>query len=127
MVYDDVHMRLREGGMLMEKRRHRRFKLDLIKLNGTLSMADQVEIIDMSFGGVALKVDRRLNIGREYRFKLGDNGNSLDVNGTVVRCKLNAIEERYNGDRISIYTAGMRFPEDSSDQIADFVRNSILV
>ncbi len=112
--------------MLMEKRRHKRFRLDLIKINGTLNMANQVEIIDLSFGGVALRVDRRLNIGREYKFKLGDDGNSIDVNGTVVRCKLNTIEERYNGDRISIYTAGMRFPEDSSDRVADFVRNSVL-
>ncbi len=112
--------------MLLEKRRHKRFKLDLIGINGKLSPSDQVEIIDMSFGGVALKVDRRLNIGKEYLFKLGEKGNSIDVNGTVVRCKLSSIEERYNGDRISIYTAGMRFQDGTSDQIADFIRNSIL-
>jgi len=111
--------------MLMEKRRHKRFRLDLIEINGRLSPADQVEIIDLSFGGVALKVDRRLNIGRDYVFKLGENGNSIDVNGTVVRCKLSAIEERF-GERVSIYTAGMRFPDSSSDQIAAFIRNSIL-
>jgi len=112
--------------MLMEKRRHKRFKLDLIQINGKLSLADQVEIIDLSFGGVALKVDKRLNIGRDYVFKLGENGNSIDVNGTVVRCKLSAIEKRFNGERVSIYTAGMRFPDSSSEQITDFIRNSIL-
>jgi hypothetical protein len=112
--------------MLLEKRRHKRFKLDLIQLNGKLSPADTVEIIDLSFGGVALKVDRRLNVGRDYVFKLEENGNSIDVNGTVVRCKLSAIEERYIGGRVSIYTAGMRFPDSSSEQIADFIRNSVL-
>ncbi len=112
--------------MLLEKRRHKRFKLDLLEISGKLNLANPVEIIDMSFGGVALKVDKRLNIGREYLFKLGEKGNSIDVSGTVVRCKLSAIEERYNGERISIYTAGMKFQDSASDRVADFIRNSIL-
>ncbi len=112
--------------MLMEKRRHKRFKLDLIEINERSNLADRVEIIDLSFGGIALKVDKRLNIGREYLFKLGEKGNSIDVTGMVVRCKLYGIEERYNGDRISIYTAGVQFHDNSSVRVADFIRNSVL-
>jgi len=111
--------------MMLEKRRHKRFKLDLIELNGTLNLATKVEIIDISFGGVALKVDRRLNIGKECLFKLEDERNSIDVKGVVVRCKLSGFEERYNRDRVSIYTAGMRFQEGSADTVADFIRSSI--
>ncbi len=112
--------------MLLEKRRHKRFKLDLIDVSDKANLADRVEIIDLSFGGIALKVDKRLNIGREYLFKLGEKGNSIDVSGMVVRCKLYGIEERYNGDRISIYTAGVQFQDSSSVKVADFIRNSIL-
>ena len=86
--------------MMLEKRRYKRFMLDLIGVNGRLSLTDKVEIIDISFGGVALKADRRLNIGKEYLFTLGE--------------------------RALIYTAGMRFEEGSTDKIADFIRNSIL-
>jgi len=112
--------------MLMEKRRHKRFRLDLIEINDKSSLADRVEIIDLSFGGIALKVDKRLNIGKEYLFKLGEKGNSIDVSGMVVRCKLYGIEERYNGERISIYTAGMQFQDSSSARVSDFIRNSVL-
>ncbi|HTP04189.1 MAG TPA: PilZ domain-containing protein [Nitrospirota bacterium] len=112
--------------LLLEKRRHKRFLLDLIEISGRLGLTDKVEIIDISFGGVSLKADRRLNIGKEYLFTLGDKGNSLVVRGVVVRCKLSGIEERYNGERALIYTAGMRFDEGSANKIADFIRNSIL-
>ncbi|HUI68511.1 MAG TPA: PilZ domain-containing protein [Nitrospirota bacterium] len=112
--------------MTLEKRRHKRFMLDLIEISGRLGLTDKVEINDMSFGGVSLKADRRLNIGKEYLFTLGDKGNRLVVKGTVVRCNLSGIEERYSGERALIYTAGMRFEEGSADKIADFIRNSIL-
>jgi len=111
--------------MMLEKRRHKRFRLDLIEINGKLNVADNAEIIDISFGGVALKVDRRLNIGKECLFKLEDKRNSIDVKGIVVRCKLSGLEERYNRDKVSIYTAGMRFQEGSADMVADFIRSSI--
>jgi hypothetical protein len=111
--------------MLLEKRRHKRFRLDLIEMNGRLSLTDNVEIIDISFGGVGLKVDRRLSIGKEYLFTLKDKGKSIDVNGIAVRCKLTGIEEGYDRERVSIYTAGMRFKDGSANQIADFIRNSL--
>jgi len=112
--------------MMIEKRRHKRFSLDLIEINGKLNLVNNVEIIDLSFGGVALKVDRRLNIGNEFLLTLKDKGNSIDVPGTVVRCNLKAIEKRFNGGKVSVYTAGMRFNDGSADKIADFVRGSIL-
>jgi c-di-GMP-binding flagellar brake protein YcgR len=93
-------------------------------INGKMILAERVEIIDISLGGVALKTDRRLNVGKEYLIKLGDKGKSIDVKGIVVRCELSTIEERSNGARVSIYTAGMMFKDVSPDTIADFL-NSI--
>jgi len=95
-----------------------------MEINGKMILADRVEIIDISLGGVALKTDRRLNVGKEYLIKLGDKGKSIDVKGIIVRCELSKIEERSNGERVSIYTAGMMFKDVSPDTIADFL-NSI--
>ena len=110
--------------MMQDKRRHKRFKLDLMELNGKMIMARKVEIIDISLGGVALKTDRRLNFGREYLIKLGYKGKSIDVKGIIVRCELNNIEERSNGESVSIYSAGIMFKDVPSNTIADFI-NSI--
>ncbi len=111
---------------MLDKRRHRRFKLELIEFDGRLGLTDKVEIIDMSFGGVALKLDRRLNIGREYLFKLEDRKKSIDVQSIVVRCRLSGIEQKFNGDKVSIYTAGMRFKDGDAEKVADFIHDSIL-
>jgi len=109
---------------MQDNRRHKRFQSDSMELNGKMIMAQKVEIIDISLGGIALKTDKRLNVGREYLIKLGDKGKSIDVKGMIVRCELSTIEERSNGKRISIYTAGMMFKDVSPDTIADFL-NSI--
>jgi hypothetical protein len=100
--------------------------LDLIELNSRLSLADAVEIIDMSFGGVALKVDRRLNIGRECMMKFGNRGSSIDVQATVVRSRLSGMEDGIHGERVPVYTAAMRFEEGVEGRIADFIREAIL-
>jgi c-di-GMP-binding flagellar brake protein YcgR len=87
-------------------------------------MAQKVEIIDISLGGVALKTDRRLNVGREYSIKLGYKGKSIETKGIIVRCELSKIEERSDGESVSIYSAGIMFKDMPSNTIEDFI-NSI--
>jgi len=113
--------------MQQDKRRYKRYKLELVEINGKMSLADKVEIIDISLGGVALRVDRRLNPGREYLLKLGDKEKSFDLKCIVVRSELSGIQARVTGERAMIYTAGMRFKDDSSKQIADFLKSIELV
>ena len=103
-------------------RRHKRYRLDASSVNGQISMADKVELLDFSLGGISLKVDRRLNIGREYLLKLWENGKSLDVKCIVVRAELSGIEQLASGESVSIYTAGMTFKEGSAARIAEFFK-----
>jgi c-di-GMP-binding flagellar brake protein YcgR len=110
--------------MMQDKRRHKRFKLDLMEINGKMLLAQKVEIIDISCGGVALRTDRRLSAGREYVIKLGYKKKSIDVKGIVVRCELSNIEERSDGESVSIYSAGVMFKDMPSNMVADFI-NSI--
>lgn len=108
---------------MQNQRRYKRFKLDLMEINGKMILAQKIEIIDISLGGIALKTDRRLNVGKEYLIKLDYKGKSIDVKGIIVRCALSNIEQR-NGEGILIYAAGMMFKDPSSKMIADFI-NSI--
>ena len=106
-------------------RRHKRYGLDLIDVKGMMGLSDKVEIIDTSLGGVAFKADRRLNPGREYMIKLHDKGKTLNVTGIIVRSELSGMETRDNGERVSIYTAGMQFKDGSADQIFDFLKSIV--
>jgi len=60
--------------MMQEKRRHRRLRSDPMEVRGKMISTHQIKIIDISFGGAALKADRRLNIGREYHLSLRRRG-----------------------------------------------------
>jgi len=106
---------------MQDKRRHKRFKVDVMEINGKIILAEKVEIMDISLGGIALKTDRRLNVGKEYVIKLGDQGKRIDVKGVIVRCELSKIEERCDGERVAIYTAGMMFKDVAPDKIAVFL------
>ena len=107
---------------MQDRRKHKRYSLDLLEIHGKMSLTDTVEILDISIGGVALKADRRLNIGKEYLIKLKKKGETLEVKGIVVRSELSGIEDRGRGESASIYTAGLVFKDGFVDQIADFLR-----
>jgi PilZ domain-containing protein len=103
------------------QRRHKRFKLDLIAIDGRMSSAGKVDIIDISQSGVALKAYRKLDIGKECLLTLKHGGKSINIKGRVVRSELSGIEERLNGDQITVYSAGIVFKEIPEDQIKDFL------
>lgn len=107
---------------MQDRRQHKRYSLDLIDINGKMSLTDKVEVIDISLSGVALKADRRLNIGKEYAIKLQKRGATLEVKGIVVRSELSGMEERGHGEQASIYTAGMVFKSGFMDKIAAFLK-----
>lgn len=108
---------------MQDKRRHKRFRLDIAEINGKMSLAEKVDIIDISVGGVALKADRRLNPGREYVLRLGDKWKSIEVIGVVVRSALSGFEARSDGGQVAVYTAGMKFKEGAAEAIAEFLKS----
>ncbi len=107
---------------MQDNRRHKRFKLSLTEVHGKMVLAHKVDIIDISLGGVALKADRRLNIGNEYMITLGDGGKSIVVRSVVVRSALSGFEDNEKGERVPLYTAGMLFKEGSADKIGVFLK-----
>lgn len=108
--------------IMQNKRQHKRYHLDSMEINGTMSLTDKVKILDISLGGVSLKADRRLNIGKEYVIKLQEKGKTIEVKGIVVRSELSGLEQRSPGESVSIYTAGVTFKGIFADKIADFLK-----
>jgi Tfp pilus assembly protein PilZ len=86
-----------------------------------MRLVGKVEIIDISPGGVALKVDRKLNIGKECLIMLGYEGTHINVKGIVVRSELSGIEENADGETITIYSVGIFFKDESTGTVNDFL------
>jgi Tfp pilus assembly protein PilZ len=89
----------------------------LTDIDSKISLAGKVEIIDIGQGGVALRTDRKLNIGKECLITMGYHGTRSSVKGIVVRSELSGIEEKAGGDSVTIYSVGISFKEESADKV----------
>lgn len=94
---------------MKEQRRHKRFSVDSLQINGRLILANEVNILDISLRGISLRVDKRLNIGNEYALKIGRNNKAISLKGKVIWSRLSDTKENSRGEFIPYYTAGMDF------------------
>src|SRR4030042_6787062 len=84
--------------------------------------AKDVEIIDISFGGILLKADKRLNPGSDYTLKIWDKEKPISIKSTVVWSLLSELRKNPNGDLIPMYTAGMQFTRVSNKTISNIAQ-----
>lgn len=91
------------------KRRHPRFVVEGV--HGRMVFASQVEILNLSLGGVAIRADRRLNIGGEYTLKLELGGEGIEIKGQVVWSVVSGVRKAAESETVPEYSAGLRFKD----------------
>ncbi len=109
---------------MQERRQHKRFAVEHMKINGEMPLATDVKIMDLSMNGILVKADKRLNIGNKYSLKIGYKGKVLSVKVTVVRCLLVESVKDANGNVKPVYRAGMQFtdvPNEKIEEIIEFI------
>jgi Tfp pilus assembly protein PilZ len=107
---------------MREKRRYKRFTVNIVGISGKMLFADKVEILDISVGGVSVKVDKRLNIGNEYLLKMDDGGKTICLKGSVIWSMMSGTKKGLREDLIPLYTAGMRFMNMTGERLAELTR-----
>jgi c-di-GMP-binding flagellar brake protein YcgR len=111
-----------------EKRRYKRFSVDIMDINGRMVLATYVKILDISIGGVSFRANRRLNMGSEYSLKMESRGMELAVKGIIVRSSLSESIQDSRGNVVPVYAAGMQFTDTSKEKIREieaFIMNSM--
>ncbi len=93
-----------------------------MQINGMMMFANEVEILDISIGGISLRADRRMNIGSEYSLKIRDESSVIPLKGTVVWSLLSGTKKGLDGAVTPLYTAGMCFQDLSSERIGELTR-----
>ncbi len=107
-----------------EKRHYKRFVVEGIE--GTLMFTTDVEILNISINGVALRATRRLEIGREYTLKLEYKDKVVSMTGVVVWSVLSELHRDQHSENVPLYKAGMRFSDVVSSKMSmllDFIEN----
>jgi hypothetical protein len=92
---------------MQNRRRESRFSVEGVQ--GRMTFASDVEILNMSLSGCAVKLDRRLNIGGDYNLKLEVDDATVPVRAKVVWESLCEVRKESNGDTRPVYSAGLRF------------------
>jgi len=111
---------------LEDKRRYKRYTLDITDVRSDMIFATDVTILDISLGGISLKADKRLNPGVEYIIKIRARDEMINLRGEVVWASLSEQRETPNGNVIPIYKAGLKFThlsDEKSSEIMKFIEH----
>ncbi len=93
--------------MNAEKRRYKRISIE--GLSGVFHFSTKARIINLSLGGAAVEVDRRLEMNSTYNLKIPSGDKFLEIKGRVVWCVLSGNQKTSKGDIVPIYHAGIKF------------------
>ncbi|MCX5718831.1 MAG: PilZ domain-containing protein [Nitrospirae bacterium] len=89
------------------KRRNRRYFVNGVK--GNVLYPSDLHIINISIDGAAIETKKRLELNREYSFKVKYKDSFLHLKGLVVWSILSQTEKRHSGEIMPIYKAGIKF------------------
>ncbi len=118
-VISTYSVRRGKEAALRENRRYKRFSVDILGINGKMMFANEVEIQDISIGGISIRVDRRLNMGNEYTLKIGNGSKTIALKGSVVWSKISGTKKGKQDEVIPFYTAGMKFVTMTTDKVQE--------
>jgi c-di-GMP-binding flagellar brake protein YcgR len=111
---------------MQDRRQHKRYRTDVMEINGKMVLAKSVKILDISVGGVSFQTEKSLNVGCEYTLKMEGSGRVLTVKGLIVWAILSGSLADSGGDIVPIYKAGMKFIDVSDEkinEIANFIED----
>ena len=104
-----------------ERRKHKRINIELRGMSGKMAFTSYLNIIDISAGGISFEADRRLNMGRSYTLSIIHDKKTINVKGTVIWSIIRKCKNDDKGNVIPVYKAGMKFSDESGDQIREFI------
>ena len=102
------------------KRRYPRFTVE--GLVGKVTSVAQVDVLNLSLSGVAIRAEQRLNIGREYTLRLELGDRVIQVRGTVVWSTLSGLRHDTQGDARPTYSAGLRFTDVLNEKLLGIMK-----
>lgn len=88
-----------------------RFLIEGMDVQCRIFFITEVTILNMSFGGVALSLNKRLNMGQRYTLKIESQKNTMSLGGVVVWEKLTNLTREVKDKKFPIYEAGVKFDE----------------
>jgi len=106
---------------MKKERRYRRFLIEGMDVKCRIFFNTEVKIHNISLGGVALSLNKRLNMGQKYTLKIESESNTISLKGVVVWEKITSLTKEVSGKKLPIYEVGMSFDEVLTGKGADLL------
>jgi hypothetical protein len=103
-----------------DRRRSKRYNVDTI--HGNLLYSADINIVDISLGGVAIETSKRLNISKEYSLKIKYKDSILNLRGIIVWSLLSRTKTQKTGEVIPVYKAGMKFAHSMDEKTRELMK-----
>jgi len=104
-----------------ERRAHKRYSVDNMSVRGNILAVSEIEILNISLSGIAIRCDKRIDLNREYTLNLGYEGKVITIRGRVVWSMITGSRLNLLGETIPIYTAGMEFVDVMSEKMSELL------
>jgi len=108
------------------KRQQDRFSTE--NVHGNFSYSVEASVINLSLGGLAVRTNTQLSIGRKYRFRLGAAADTVQLTGAVRWCRMSGTEKQESGDIVPVYDAGISFDDvltEKAEELLQFMEKNI--
>jgi hypothetical protein len=106
---------------MKNRRKYKRFLIEGMDLQCKMFFTTEVKILNVSFGGVALSLSKRLNMGEEYTLKIEYESNTISLKGIVVWVTMTSLTRVIKDKTFPIYEVGIRFDEILTGKGADLL------
>jgi len=103
-------------------RRHRRFAVDLMHIEGKAVFTCAAAVENLSVSGVSLLTDRVLVKGSSYALNITDDGMDFTLQGTVKWCAEHNPAVRPPGQAHLKYAAGLQFADLDQETVTSLTR-----
>ncbi|MEJ2696675.1 MAG: PilZ domain-containing protein [Candidatus Sulfobium sp.] len=113
---------------MIEKRQPRRYSVEGLGVYARTMFNTTVEILELSLNGALIRGARGMLIGCKYTFKIEHGDRIIPVDGVVVWEK-NAVERTAEGEKMTVYTAGIEFLDIQTNKaqlLKEFITDKVL-
>ncbi len=97
-----------------DNRRNKRHVVEGIE--GNVLYTSDIEVLNLSIDGAAIETAKRLELNREYTFKIKYHDSFISLRGCVVWAILVSKVDKNNGAVTPVYRAGIRFTDTLSEK-----------
>jgi len=111
----------------IEERRHKRYVVKGIQ--GNVLYTSDLNVIDISLGGAAIETTKKIEVNREYPFKIRFKGRTINLTGIVVWSVLSHSKKTESGEVVPVYRAGVKFTNVMSEKanvLLEFIEENLV-